>query len=122
MIRKFLGTLTSDLILYAEFRLYQWIRRNTVDKLTLRSTDSTDIDTDATWQERRDAEIALCNYLDDPTSTSHEILYLRVDSYHPQPVSPLYMGLREAASQGCCLVSYRTKSGAYDRLVSSLHQ
>lgn len=50
---------------YREFRLYQWLRRNTVDKLTRRSTDSTDVDAGAAWQERRDAEIALCNYLDD---------------------------------------------------------
>ncbi|KAH9180374.1 RNA12 protein-domain-containing protein [Lactarius sanguifluus] len=50
---------------YREFRLYQWLRRNTVDKLTRRSTDSTDVDAGAAWQERQDAEIALCNYLDD---------------------------------------------------------
>ncbi|KAH9043412.1 RNA12 protein-domain-containing protein [Lactarius pseudohatsudake] len=50
---------------YREFRLYQWLRRNTVDKLTRRSTYSTDVDAGAAWQERRDAEIALCNYLDD---------------------------------------------------------
>lgn len=54
---------------YREFRLYQWLCENTVDKLTIKSTDSTDVDADAAWQERRDAEIALCNYLDD-THTS----------------------------------------------------
>ncbi|KAI9466031.1 RNA12 protein-domain-containing protein [Lactarius psammicola] len=56
---------------YREFHLYQWLRRNTVDKLALRSTDSTDVDAGAAWQERRDAEIALYNYLDDtPTGVA----------------------------------------------------
>ena len=99
MIRDFLDTFTSDLILYSEFRLYQWLRRNTVDKLTFRSADSTDVDTGAAWQERQDAETALCNYLDDTPSTSHGILCQCVDSRHPQPVSRLYMGPKGAASQ-----------------------
>ena len=99
VIRDFLDTFTSDLILYSEFRLYQWLRRNTVDKLTFRSADSTDVDTGAAWQERQDAETALCNYLDDTPSTSHGILCQCVDSRHSQPVSRLYMGPKGAASQ-----------------------
>lgn len=56
---------------YREFRLYQWLRRNTVDKLTFRSADSTDVDAGVAWQERRDAETALSNYLGDvPTSVA----------------------------------------------------
>jgi hypothetical protein len=81
VIRNFLDNLASDLILYAEFRLYQWLRRNTVDKLTFRSAESTDVDTGAAWQERRDAETVLCNYLDDTPSASHEILCQRVGRF-----------------------------------------
>ena len=101
MIHNFLDTLASDLILYAEFRLYQWLRRNTVDKLTFRSADSTDVDTGTAWQERQDAETALCNYLDDTPCTSHGILCQCVNSRHPQQVLRLYMGPKEAASQKC---------------------
>ncbi|KAI0306739.1 RNA12 protein-domain-containing protein [Multifurca ochricompacta] len=56
---------------YREFRLYQWLRRNTVGRLTLRSTDTADADTEAVWQGRQDAEITLHNYLDDmPTNVA----------------------------------------------------
>lgn len=59
------------------------------------------------------------------TSMTHPVRltksYHRADSYHPQPVSRLYMDHREAASQGCYLVSSRTTGGTYDRLVSGLY-
>ena len=59
------------------------------------------------------------------TSMTHPVRLtkscLRADSYHPQPVSRLYMDPREAASQGCYLVSSRTTGGAYDRLTSVLY-
>src|SRR6266404_63326 len=86
---NFLNTLASDLIFYTEFRLYQWLHSNTVDRLTFRSTDSTD--TDTAWQERQDADITLRNYLNDTPSMSDEILCRPPDSCRLQTVSPLYM-------------------------------
>lgn len=55
----------SNLHFYAESRLYQWLRRNTIDRLTIKPADTLDADAEATWQERQDAETALRNYLDD---------------------------------------------------------
>ncbi len=36
----------------------------------IKPADTLDVDTEATWQERQDAETALRNYLDDLPSTS----------------------------------------------------
>lgn len=54
-----------QLNLYAESHLYQWLRRNTIDRLTIKPADTLDVDAEATWQERQEAETALRNYLDD---------------------------------------------------------
>ncbi|KAI0005857.1 RNA12 protein-domain-containing protein [Russula compacta] len=55
---------------YRESRLYQWLRRNTVDWFTLKPADGLNADAaEEAWQERHDVEIALQNYLDDlPTN------------------------------------------------------
>lgn len=55
----------SNFDLYAESRLYQWLRRNTIYRLTIKPADTPDGDAEATWQERQEAETALRNYLDD---------------------------------------------------------
>ncbi|SRR6266849_4968699 len=55
----------SNFNFYAESHLYQWVRRNTIDRLTIKPADALDVDAEATWQERQDAETALRNYLDD---------------------------------------------------------
>lgn len=66
----------SNLNFHAESRLYQWIRRNTIDRLTIKPADTLDVDTEATWQEREDAETALRNYLDDlPSMFFWNIVY-----------------------------------------------
>ncbi|SRR5258708_1383376 len=67
---RYLNCLFIQLLFYAEFRLYQWLRRNTIDKLTIKPADTLDVDTEAAWQERQDAETALRNYLDDIPSMS----------------------------------------------------
>jgi hypothetical protein len=59
-----------QLAFYAESRLYQWIRRNTLDRLTIKASDTLDVDAEAAWQERQDAETALRHYLDDIPSMS----------------------------------------------------
>ncbi|KAI0256515.1 RNA12 protein-domain-containing protein [Lactifluus subvellereus] len=54
---------------YRESRLYQWLRRNTVDRLTIKRLDAAEVDAEAAWQERQDAEVALRSYLHDlPTN------------------------------------------------------
>jgi len=61
---------------YAESHLYQWLRRNTIDRLTIKPADTLDIDTEANWQERQDAETALRSYLDDlPSMSSWKVVY-----------------------------------------------
>ena len=55
----------SNFNFYAESHLYQWLRRNTIDRLTIKPAETLDVDAEATWQERQDAETALRNYLDD---------------------------------------------------------
>ncbi|KAN0124028.1 RNA12 domain containing protein [Russula decolorans] len=58
-----------DWFSYRESHLYHWLRRNTIDRLTIKPADTLDVDTEATWRERQDAETALRNYLDDlPTN------------------------------------------------------
>ena len=61
----------SNLAFPAESRLYQWLRANTIDRLTIKPVDSLDVDADAAlraWQERQEAESAIRNYLDDMPS------------------------------------------------------
>jgi hypothetical protein len=60
----------SNFNFYAESHLYHWLRRNTIDRLTIKPADTLDVDTEATWRERQDAETALRNYLDDLPSMS----------------------------------------------------
>lgn len=60
-----------NLVLFVEFRLYQWLRRNTVDRLTFKRVEyALDVDTEVAWQERQGVEIALSHYLDDMPSMS----------------------------------------------------
>lgn len=59
------------MFLFVEFRLYQWLRRNTVDRLTLKHVeDALDVDAEVAWQERQGVETALSHYLDDMPSMS----------------------------------------------------
>src|SRR5580698_7869191 len=60
-----LNRLCIQLHFHAESHLYQWLRRNTIGRLTIKPADTLDVDAEATWQERQDAETALRNYLDD---------------------------------------------------------
>ncbi|KAH9981472.1 RNA12 protein-domain-containing protein [Lactifluus volemus] len=50
---------------YRESRLYQWLRRNTVDRLTIKPLDAADVDAEAASQELHEAEVALRSYLHD---------------------------------------------------------
>jgi hypothetical protein len=54
-----------DLGLFVESRLYQWLRRNTVDRLIIKPLDAADVDAEAASQELHEAEVALRNYLHD---------------------------------------------------------
>lgn len=70
----------SNLVLFVEFRLYQWLRRNTVDRLTFKHVeDALDVDAEVAWQERQGVETALSHYLDDMPSMSFIQLYLRAN-------------------------------------------
>lgn len=71
---RFLHVLVSNFSLFAESRLYQWLRRNTIDRLVFKHPDPLDVDAEAAWQERQDVETALKNYLDDMPSMSFIIL------------------------------------------------
>lgn len=73
----------SGLGLFAESRLWQWLRSNTVDWFTLKPADGPDADAEAAcnWQERDDVEIALRNYLDDLPSMSSTACCIHV-SFH----------------------------------------
>jgi hypothetical protein len=71
----------SNFILFVESRLYQWLRRNTIDRLTLKPADSLDVDAEAALQERQDVETALGNYLDDMPSISFIYCYISVPTH-----------------------------------------
>ena len=71
---RFLDVPMSNSILFAESRLYQWLRRNTIDRLNFKHADALDADAEAAWHERQDVETALKNYLDDMPSMSFIIL------------------------------------------------
>ncbi|KAI0317299.1 exonuclease [Amylostereum chailletii] len=53
---------------YRQFKLYQWLRRNTIDRLSA-PTHETEEDMEAAWKERADARLALQNYLSDMPTT-----------------------------------------------------
>ena len=67
---RFLHVLMSNFILFAESRVYQWLRRNTIDRLIFKHPDPLDVDAEAAWREGQDVETALKNYLDDMPSMS----------------------------------------------------
>ena len=69
----FLNVPVSKFILFAESRLFQWLRRNTIDRLNFKHVDALDVDAEAAWQERQDVVTALKNYLDDMPSMSFMI-------------------------------------------------
>ncbi|KAG7086673.1 hypothetical protein E1B28_002613 [Marasmius oreades] len=52
-----------------EFRLYQWLRANTYDRLYSPHTTDSRSGFDGTWKERKDAEASLNAYLNDLPST-----------------------------------------------------
>ncbi|KAI0273842.1 RNA12 protein-domain-containing protein [Gloeopeniophorella convolvens] len=54
---------------YREFRLYQWLRKNTFGRLMFEPANGGEIETEAAWQERQTAEVALQNYLNDMPTT-----------------------------------------------------
>ncbi|KAI0048209.1 exonuclease [Auriscalpium vulgare] len=55
---------------YRELRVYQWIRKNTIDRFSLRVPPAeADIDAEGAWQERKDAQAAVQNYLADMPTT-----------------------------------------------------
>ena len=64
----------ANFTLFAESRLYQWLRRNTIDRLNFKHADALDVDAETAWQERQDVVTALKNYLDDMPSMSFVIL------------------------------------------------
>jgi len=102
----------SDFKFYAESHFYQWLRRNTIDRLTIKPVDTLDVDAEVTWQERQDAETALRNYLDDLPSMSFLGRYISV-SFHIQRTSHFFMDPRVVANQKCCPAYSRT-SGIAD--------
>ncbi|THH15607.1 hypothetical protein EW146_g4901 [Bondarzewia mesenterica] len=53
---------------YREFKFYQWLRKNTLDRFWMES-NGVDADEEGSWKERRDAEVALKNYLSDMPTT-----------------------------------------------------
>ena len=71
----------SNLVLFVEFRLYQWLRRNTVDRLTFKNADALGVDSEVAWQERQDVETALSHYLDDMPSMSFIERCISVPTY-----------------------------------------
>ncbi|KAF9262196.1 exonuclease [Marasmius fiardii PR-910] len=52
-----------------EFKLYQWLRANTYDRIYSPHTTDTSSGYDGTWKERKDAEASLNAYLNDLPST-----------------------------------------------------
>jgi len=54
-------------LLFLEFKLYQWLRTTTLDRLILGPTERTSIKSDQPeiWKERKEAENALRDYLAD---------------------------------------------------------
>ena len=83
---------TSNFISFAESRLYQWLRRNTIDRFIFKHADAPDVDAEAAWQERQDVETTLKNHLDDMPSMS--FIMLNVDfpcqSTHTANITFLY--------------------------------
>ncbi|KAH9997539.1 exonuclease [Russula vinacea] len=79
-----------DWFAYKESRLYQWLRRNTIDRWIIKPADTLDVDTEAAWQERQDVETALRNYLDDIPSMSSTEHCISV-SFHTQRASRFSM-------------------------------
>jgi hypothetical protein len=94
---------------YPESRLYQWLRRNTIDRWIIKPADTLDVDTEAAWQERQDVETALRNYLDDIPSMSSTEHCISV-SFHTQRASRFSMDPKVVANQKCC--------PAYSRIIS----
>jgi len=60
----------SILTLLLEFKLYQWLRTTTLDRLILGLTEwtSNKLDQPEIWKERKEAENALRDYLTDAPS------------------------------------------------------
>jgi len=54
---------------FAEFKIYQWVRMNTVDLLSGTSQSISHKPQGEVWKERKDAEAALHAYLSDMPST-----------------------------------------------------
>jgi RNA12 protein len=106
-----------DLGLYAESRLYKWLRRITVDRLTIKRLDAADVDADAAWQERHDAQVALHSYLHDIPSKCL-VYFILPNPRLLQRTSRFSMDPREVASQKCCPVYSRTESGTYHCYIS----
>lgn len=53
---------------FIEFKAYQWLRATALTRFSLgdsRSTKLEDADAEGSWQTRKDAEVALRNYLND---------------------------------------------------------
>lgn len=109
----------SVLILFAESRLYQWLRRNTVDRLTFKHPDVFDANPEAAWQERQDVETILTNYLDDMPSMPFSEYWIAVSAHTPQRTSRLSMDPREVARQECCPTYFRTRSGTINAFLLS---
>ncbi|KAI0060858.1 hypothetical protein BV25DRAFT_1839423 [Artomyces pyxidatus] len=56
---------------FRESRMYQWLRRNTIDRLYLKTSDAdNDADAEGAWQERQEALSSLQNYLGDLPNTA----------------------------------------------------
>ena len=109
----------SILILFAESRLYQWLRRNIVDRLNFKHPDVFDANAEAAWQERQDVETILTDYLDDMPSMPFSKYWIAVSAHTPQRTLCLSMDPREVARQECCPTYFRTRSGTINAFLLS---
>ena len=95
--------------LLAEFKVYKWLRANTVDRFSLTASgteSSSSFAAEGVWKERQDAEDALKKYLSDLPSayavTCYELVQL---TSLEQALWHFCMDLRGAARLECCQAS-----------------
>jgi len=79
---------------FPEFKLYKWLQANAFDRLLLTESSNEDVTpAENVWKERKDAEIALRNYLSDLPSLFLHVLRIwfhQTNYLHPYSYRKLY--------------------------------